>query len=162
MLWATDQIGCNCLLDDSEDDGPLDPWKELTEYLYSKCEHQKERLVEWWRVSMACMLSWCLTNILLPYVSIILFAITPSPTLCETILPFKGPWLPQSMHFQVVSSLGPTYTTVSRELCLRHSRLSRAHIAMGSSMPATKQQLMWQWSGTFGGLIDVEDSVDLI
>ena len=99
-------------------------------------------------VSMARMLSWCPTNILLPYVSIILFTIPPSPASRETILPFKGPQLPQSAHFWVVSSPGPTYATVSRQLHLRHSRSSRAHIAMGSLMPVMKQQLMWQWSGT--------------
>jgi hypothetical protein len=43
--------------DDSEDDCPLDPCKELMEYLESKCEYWKEGLVEWWGVSMACILS---------------------------------------------------------------------------------------------------------
>ena len=43
------------LEDDSEDDCPLDPRKELTEYLDSKCEDWKEGLVEWWGVSMAHM-----------------------------------------------------------------------------------------------------------
>ena len=43
------------LEDDSEDDCPLDPCKELTEYLDSKREERKEGLVEWWGVSMAHM-----------------------------------------------------------------------------------------------------------
>jgi hypothetical protein len=38
---------------DSEDDCPLDPRKELTEYLESKREDRKEGLVEWWGVSLA-------------------------------------------------------------------------------------------------------------
>jgi hypothetical protein len=40
--------------DDSEDECPLDPHKELTEYLESKHEEQKEGLVEWWGVNMDC------------------------------------------------------------------------------------------------------------
>ena len=46
--------------DDSKDEDPLDPCKELTEYLESKCEEQKEGLVEWWGVSMDSILSLCL------------------------------------------------------------------------------------------------------
>jgi hypothetical protein len=38
--------------DDSEDKCPLNPCKELTEYLESKHEDQKEGLVEWWGVSL--------------------------------------------------------------------------------------------------------------
>jgi hypothetical protein len=42
---------------DSDDEGPLDPHKELNEYLDSKREERKEGLVEWWGVSLACILS---------------------------------------------------------------------------------------------------------
>ena len=59
------------LNDDSEDEHPLDPRKELTEYLESKHEERKEGLVEWWGVSKAHISSLCLTNRSLPYASTI-------------------------------------------------------------------------------------------
>jgi hypothetical protein len=37
--------------DESDDEENLDPRKELTLYLDSKCEEPKEGLVEWWGVS---------------------------------------------------------------------------------------------------------------
>ena len=37
--------------DNSDNEDILDPCKELNEYLDSKCEEQKEDLVEWWGVS---------------------------------------------------------------------------------------------------------------
>ena len=52
LIWM--QLSLN---DGSEDEDPLDPHKKLTEYLESKHEEQKEGIVEWWGVSMACILS---------------------------------------------------------------------------------------------------------
>ena len=80
--------------------------------------------------------------------STIPFITPPSPASHETISPSKDPSLHQSIHFRVVGSPGPTSTTVSRPLHLRHSRSSRVRFTMGFSMPATKQQLMWQRNGT--------------
>jgi hypothetical protein len=97
--------------EDSEDEHSLDPHKELTEYLESKCEERKEGLVEWWGVSLPCISSQCPTNRSNPYVSTILSATPPSPASHETISRFKGPQLLQSMPFQVVSSWEHTYAT---------------------------------------------------
>jgi hypothetical protein len=132
---------------DSDDEGPLDPHKELNEYLDSKREERKEGLVEWWGVSLACILSWYPTDKLLLYVSIILFITLSSPASHETILPFKGPRLPRSKHSRAVGSQGLIYAIVSRQIPLRHSRSSRVHTATGFSMPAMKQQLMWLQNG---------------
>ena len=115
---------------DSDEDCSLDCCWELTDYLESKREVQKEGLVEWWGVSLACMYPY---HILLMDLntSTIPFITPPSPTLHETILPFKDPPLRWSIHFWVVGSPGPTYTTVSRPLRSRHSRSSRVCFAMG-------------------------------
>jgi hypothetical protein len=47
---------------DSKDECILDPHKELTEYLESMSEEQKEGLVEWWGVSMAHKIVTMSTN----------------------------------------------------------------------------------------------------
>jgi hypothetical protein len=82
--------------DDSKDECLLDPCKELTEYLESKCEDQKEGLVEWWGVSLLAyhhvvLLTDCY------HFSTIPFTTPPSPALHKTNLPFKGLWLPHVM-----------------------------------------------------------------
>jgi hypothetical protein len=40
------------LNNDSDDEGPPDPHKELNDYLNSKREVVKEGVVEWWGVSI--------------------------------------------------------------------------------------------------------------
>ena len=129
--------------DDSEDEHPLDPCKELTEYLESKREERKEGLVEWWGVSKAHISSLCPTNRSLPYASTIPFATPPFPTLHETISPFKAPQLLLSVPFQVAGSQELTYAIDSRLIHLRHSKSSRVPIAMGFSVLAMKQQVTW-------------------
>ena len=129
--------------DDSEDEDPLDPCKELTEYLESKREERKEGLVEWWGVSMAHISSLCPTNRSLPYASTIPFTTPPFPALHKTILPFKAPQLLLSVPFQVVGSQELTYAIDSRLIHLRHSKSSRVPIATGFSVPVRKQQVTW-------------------
>jgi hypothetical protein len=146
----TVSYGSNWMLmalgDDSNDDDISSPCKKLNDYLESKCEKLREGLMEWWGVSvLAHYYTFPLT---VPYISTNPFATPPSPTSRETISQSKGPQLLQSAHFQVVGSLGRTYTINLRQIHLRHSRLSRVHFGMGSLMLVTKQQLMWQKSGT--------------
>ena len=95
--------------DNSEDECPLDPHKELNEYLESKREEQKEGLVEWWGVSSNHISSLCPTNRSLPYASTIQFATPPFPTSHETISPFKDRQLRQNAPFPVAGSQELTY-----------------------------------------------------
>jgi hypothetical protein len=117
--------------DDSDDNGDLDPRKELNEYLKSKREERKEGLVEWWGVSVLAHHHDILLTDHYPCVSTILLATPPSPALRETISQSKGPLLPQSVRFQVEGSLGRTYTIDSRWIHLKHSRSSRVPFRMG-------------------------------
>jgi len=147
---STVGYGSNWMLlalgDDSGDEGISDPRKELNDYLESKREELREGLVEWWGVSvLAHHHTYLLTKL---YVSTTPFATPPLPASRETILRSKGPPLLQSARFQVVDSLGHTYAIDSRQIHSRRSRLLKAHFGMGSLMSVTKQQLMWQQSGT--------------
>ena len=132
--------------DDSDDDDISDPRKELNDYLESKREEPREGLVEWWGVSV--LAHYHTFPLTVPYVSTIPFATPPLLASRETISRSKGPQLLRSARFRVVGSLGHTYAINSRQIHLRHSRLSRVHFGMGSSMLVTKRQLMWQKSGT--------------
>jgi hypothetical protein len=128
--------------DDSNDDGDLDPHKELNEYLKSKHEEWKEGLMEWWGVSVLAHHHDILLTDRYLCISTILLTTPPSPALHKTISQSKGPLLPRSMHFQVEGSLGHTYAINSRWIHLKHSRSSRVPFGMGSSMSLTKQRLM--------------------
>ena len=128
--------------DDSDDEGDLDPHRELNEYLNSKREERKEGLVEWWGVSVLAHHHDILLTDCYPCVSTIPLATPPSPASRETISQSKDPLLPQSVHFQVEGSPGRTYAIDSRRIHLKHSRSSRVRSGMGSSMSLTRQRLM--------------------
>ena len=124
--------------DDSDDEGDLDPHKELNAYLDSRCEVRSEGLVEWWGVSALTHHHDVLLTDSYPRISTILLATPPSPTLRETISRSKDPQLPWSAHFQVVGSLVLTYATDSKWICSKHSRSSRVHFGMGLLMLVMK------------------------
>ena len=126
LSWIQMSIG-----DDSDDEGDLDPCKELNMYLDSRHEVQSEGLVEWWGVSALTHHHNVLLTDSYPRVSTIPLATPPSPTLRKTISQSKDPQLPRSVRFQVVGSLVLTYATDSKRIRLKHSRLSRVRFRMG-------------------------------
>ena len=124
--------------DDSDDEGALDPRKELNEYLDSKREVRREGVVEWWGVSVLAHHHNSLLTDRCPRVSTIPLATPPSPASHETILRSKGLQLPQSARFRVVGSLVLTYAIDSKRIHSKHSRSSRVPFGMGLSMSVTK------------------------
>jgi hypothetical protein len=131
--WIQMSIG-----DDSDDEGALDPRKELNEYLDSKREVRREGLVEWWGVSVLTHHHDILLTDCYPHVSTIPLATPPSPASRETISRSKDPLLPQSARFQVVGLLVLTYAIDSKWIRSKHSRSSRVPFGTGLSTSVTK------------------------